>query len=77
VLSSLWIGQVFSFVFLHGDAEFAMRTFGLEAGMLLLCDHNLSLRTTAAQQAQAVAEAKAAETPVVVEAPRIRPRLAV
>jgi hypothetical protein len=54
-----------------------MRTFGLEAGMLLLCDHNLSLRTTAAQQAQAVAEAKAAETPVVVEAPRIRPRLAV
>jgi O-antigen ligase len=77
VLSSLWIGQVFSFVFLHGDAEFAMRTFGIEAGMLLLCDHNLSLRTTAAQQAQAVAEAKAAETPVVVEAPRIRPRLAV
>jgi O-antigen ligase len=77
VLSSLWIGQVFSFVFLHGDAEFAMRTFGLEAGMLLLCDHNLSLRITAAREAQAVAEATAAETPAVAEPPRIRPRLAV
>ncbi len=47
VLSSLWIGQGFSFVFLHGDAEFAMRTFGLEAGMLLICDLHLSRRITA------------------------------
>lgn len=72
VLSSLWIGQVFSFVFLHGDAEFAMRTFGLEAGMLLLCDHNLSRRNTASQQAQAEQERRliaAAEAPATSPQP--------
>jgi O-antigen ligase len=77
VLSSLWIGQVFSFVFLHGDSEFAMRTFGLEAGMLLLCDHNFSLRISAAQRAQLAAEVQPAEPPVCVEPPRVRPRMAV
>ncbi len=51
VLSALWIGQFFSFVFLHGDSEFAMRTFGLQAGMLLLCDYNFGQRLKAAAEA--------------------------
>jgi O-antigen ligase len=72
VLSSLWIGQVFSFVFLHGDAEFAMRTFGLEAGMLLLCDHHLSRRITASEQVQTEQERRliaAPETPTTSPQP--------
>lgn len=76
VLSALWIGQFFSFVFLHGDSEFAMRTFGLEAGMLLLCDHSLSRRLVVAAETQRVQAAEEAASAEVLPAPavaRIRP----
>jgi hypothetical protein len=72
VLSSLWIGQFFSFIFLHGDAEFAMRTFGLEAGMLLLCDYNLSRRKAAwAVAEQAQAREAAAKAPAALPVPTV------
>lgn len=44
VLAGLWAAQVFSFVFLHGDSEYALRTFALPAAMLLACDWHLSRR---------------------------------
>ena len=37
LVASLWMTNVFSFLFLHGDAEWAMKTFALQAGLLILC----------------------------------------
>ena len=44
VLSGLWAAQVVSFIFLHGDSEYALRTFALPAAMMLACDWHLSQR---------------------------------
>jgi hypothetical protein len=44
VIASLWIVQVVVFLFLHGDAEFAMNTFGLLAGLVLACEWSLRKR---------------------------------
>lgn len=44
VVSSLWMANVLAFLFLHGDSEFAMKTFSLQAGALLLCHHLLRKR---------------------------------
>ncbi len=56
LVASLWMTNVFSFLFLHGDAEWAMKTFALQAGLLILC-HNL-LRERL--QTQALAESEPA-----------------
>lgn len=44
VLAGLWAAQVSSFIFLHGDSEYALRTFSLPAAMMLACDWHLSRR---------------------------------
>jgi hypothetical protein len=33
---------------LHGDSEWAMKTFSLQAGVLLVCHYHLNKRLTAA-----------------------------
>jgi hypothetical protein len=43
-LASLWVVAVFMFIFLHGDSEYAMKMFALQAGMLLVCDYHLKMR---------------------------------
>jgi hypothetical protein len=43
-LASLWVVGVGMFIFLHGDSEYAMKTFALQAGMLLVCDYHLRMR---------------------------------
>lgn len=61
ILAATWIGQLTSFIFLHGDSEFAMRTFALQAAVLLLCDHHLRQRRLAfAKEVEAAKE----ETPI-------------
>lgn len=55
VLGGTWIGNLVSFVFFHGDSEFAMRTFSLQGAMLLLCDYHLSQRLKGSQPADAAA----------------------
>lgn len=38
VSSGLWFTGVFLFLFLHGDAETALKSFSLRAGLLIVCD---------------------------------------
>ncbi len=47
LVASLWMGNAVAFLFLHGDSEFAMKTFSLQAGMLLACHACLKARLTA------------------------------
>ncbi len=44
VIASLWLTQTFVFFVIHGDAEFAMNTFGLLAGTVITCDWALRRR---------------------------------
>ena len=53
VTTGIWMGSMLSFLFLHGDSEYAMKTFSLQAGVLLISDRLLRQRE----------EAKAAEAP--------------
>jgi hypothetical protein len=50
-VSSLWLANLIAFLFLHGDSEFAMQTFSLQAGTLLVCRHLLRQRWNQAQAA--------------------------
>jgi hypothetical protein len=44
VSSGLWFTGVLLFLFLHGDAETALKTFSLRAGLLLVCESLLRKR---------------------------------
>jgi O-antigen ligase len=48
IVTGLWLANVLAFLFLHGDSEWAMKTFSLQAGILLACEHQLSKRLTQA-----------------------------
>ena len=37
VVSSLWMANTIAFLFFHGDSEWAMKTFALQAGALITC----------------------------------------
>jgi hypothetical protein len=50
VVASLWIANCFAFLFLHGDSEYAMKTFSLQAGMLIACQEQLRARERAAAE---------------------------
>jgi hypothetical protein len=52
VVAGFWIATTLGFYFLHGDSEYAMKTFSLQAGLLLACKRCLEARL----QKQAVAE---------------------
>jgi hypothetical protein len=44
VISGLWIANTVAFLVLHGDSEYAMKTFSLQAGFLLACHVKLKQR---------------------------------
>ena len=44
VLAGLWMANVIAFLFLHGDSEYAMKTFSLQSGLLLACHRCLTER---------------------------------
>jgi len=48
VTAGIWMGSVISFLFLHGDSEYAMKTFSLQAGVLILSQRMLRQRLEAA-----------------------------
>lgn len=48
VIASLWLANVIAFVFLHGDSEFALKTFSLQAGLLIVTLRLLRRRTAPA-----------------------------
>jgi hypothetical protein len=37
VVAGYWMANVLAFLFLHGDSEYAMKTFSLQAGVMLVC----------------------------------------
>jgi hypothetical protein len=47
VVSAQWAANTVAFLFLHGDSEWAMKTFSLQAGLLLACDFHLKNRLKA------------------------------
>lgn len=51
VVSGAWLAQTFSFIFVHGDSEFALRTFALPAAFLITCDYWLQKRSSSATAA--------------------------
>ncbi len=50
LLAAQWFSSAFIFLFLHGDSEFAVRTFALPAGMLMFCLRALERRIAASQE---------------------------
>ncbi len=42
-------------MFLHGDSEYALRTFALHASMLMACDWRIQMRKRTEQQESSVA----------------------
>lgn len=44
VVNSLFITNVITFLFFHGDSEYAMKTFSLQAGLILACYYHLEER---------------------------------
>lgn len=47
LMAALWTANAVSFVFLHGDAESALRSFALPVGILLACDWHLRKQSVA------------------------------
>jgi len=47
VVTGIWMANVIAFLFLHGDSEYAMKTFSLQAGMLLACHYHIKRRERA------------------------------
>ena len=52
VIAGAWFGQLVSFIFLHGDSEFTMRTFALPAAILVVCDYRLTLRISGSSEVE-------------------------
>jgi hypothetical protein len=44
VIVSLWMARVVGWLFLHGDSEWALRSFSLQAAMLIACHYHLCQR---------------------------------
>lgn len=56
ILAAQWVGGVIIFLFLHGDSEFAMRSFSLQAALLMCCEYNLR-KTPNPEESDALATA--------------------
>jgi hypothetical protein len=41
LVACLWMANVVAFIALHGDSEYAMKTFSLQAGLLIVCQYML------------------------------------
>lgn len=53
VVAGFWVANTIGFLFLHGDSEYAMKTFSLQAGMLVVCYEHIRRRQEAAAEAPA------------------------
>jgi len=51
VIAGLYMANVIAFLALHGDSEYAMKTFSLQTGVLLVCHYFLKQRAAAAAEA--------------------------
>lgn len=44
IVASTWMANIIAFFIFHGDAEYAMKTFSLQIGLMLACRRNLLSR---------------------------------
>jgi hypothetical protein len=44
VIVSLWLARVIGWLLLHGDSEWALKNFGLQAAMMVACHYHLTQR---------------------------------
>jgi hypothetical protein len=70
IVTSSWMANIIAFVIFHGDAEYAMKTFSLQAGMMLACRRNLMARLLVDEPSGEAAESVAADP---ASAPRLSP----
>jgi hypothetical protein len=56
IVACLWMANVVAFIALHGDSEYAMKTFSLQAGLLIACQYMLRDRLREEQQEQSELE---------------------
>jgi hypothetical protein len=52
IVACLWMANVVAFIVLHGDSEYAMKTFSLQAGLLITCQYMLRDRLREEQPEQ-------------------------
>ena len=52
IIACLWMANVVAFLALHGDSEYAMKTFSLQAGLLIACQYMLRERLREEQPGQ-------------------------
>jgi hypothetical protein len=52
IVACLWMANVVAFIVLHGDSEYAMKTFSLQAGLLIVCQYMLRDRLRVQQPEQ-------------------------
>ena len=52
IIACLWMANVVAFIALHGDSEYAMKTFSLQAGLLITCQYMLRDRLRKQQSEQ-------------------------
>ena len=69
LVSGFWMLCVISFIFLHGDSEYALKSFSLQVGLLIVCQRHLDTRFAAFQGGSGVA-ALALRTPIALRPPR-------
>jgi hypothetical protein len=70
VNNSFWMVHVVIFALLHGDAEFAMNTFGLHSGLIIAADWALRARSRAASRAAAEIASATPSAPLPPPRPR-------
>lgn len=56
LMAGLWVANTIAFLLLHGDSEYAMKTFSLQAGMILVCHRHLERRMAELNQPVVVEE---------------------
>jgi hypothetical protein len=44
VLAAVWMANMVTFLIIHGDSEFAMKSFCFQSGVLIVCDYHLKMR---------------------------------
>ena len=71
LVSGFWMLSVISFIFLHGDSEFALKSFSLQVGLLIVCQRHLDVRITAFKGPSG-ARRLALNTPIPLRPPRER-----
>ena len=65
IVASVWMANISAFLFFHGDSEFAMKTFSLQAGMLIACKRCLDYRIGGLPEGEEEDDAQIEDSPQV------------